>query len=227
MKLAVGAVFLGLLHVLLALESRALAWRYDYKPPVVGTVIVYDNNWVEVLLSRRGDLETWCTVLDGRRIIDEGDFEVWRSSSNSFDGKPVAFIEDLTRTEFLSTYWPLTPGKTASSTGFLLHSLYPTRYSEKMKVVAHLPAAVFGGHREDAVLVETRMQYERESINGIRSLFYDYYVPRWRVWLIHSWQFVSSTGETSTSTVKLKNIYVPSIVGKPIPLPEQCLQPVG
>ena len=90
MKLAVGAVFLGLLLVLLALESRALAWRYDYKPPIVGTVIVYDDNWVEVLLNRRGDLETWCTVLDGR-IIDEGDFEVWRSSSNSFDP---------TRTEF-------------------------------------------------------------------------------------------------------------------------------
>ena len=96
-----------------------------------------------------------------------------------------------------------------------------------MKVVTLLPATTLGGHREDAVLVETRMHFRRESIYGIRSLFYDYYVPRWRIWLVHSSQFVSSTGETSTSTVKLKNIYVPGIVGKPIPIPEQCLQPVG
>ncbi|MCY3829570.1 MAG: hypothetical protein OXF89_10575 [Rhodospirillaceae bacterium] len=227
MKSAAWAVFLGLSLVLLPFAGSALAWRYDYKPPIVGTVIVYENDWIEVLLSRRGDWETWCNVQHGERSFNEGDFEIWQLGANAFDGRPVAFVEELTKAEILRTYWPLTPGKTASSAALLLHPIYPTRYSETMKVVAHLPAARLASHRADAVLVEMRYNYERESIFGIRMLYLTYYVPRWQVWLPRSWQFVSGDGAVSRIGATLKDIYVPGIVGKPIPIPQECHDPVG
>lgn len=227
MKAAVGAAFLGLSLVLLSMDGRALAWRYDYKPPIVGTVIVYEDDWVEVLLSRRGDWKTWCSVQNGERFFNEGDFEIWQWSANAFDGRPVAFVEDLTKAEILRTYWPLTPEKTASSDGMLLHPIYTTGYSETMKVVAHLPAEALGGHREDVVLVEMQYDFQRESIFGIRMLFFAYYVPRWRMWLYRSWQYVSGDGTVSRSSATFKEIYVPGIVGKPIPIPDECRESIS
>jgi len=194
------------------------------QPPVVGTVIVYTDGHFSVLLSRKKDWELWCYVFQGKRVLARSNAKLEISDGNFIDGLPLRFEYDKSAKEIMDALWPARPGKTITLKGRLLHKTKSTRFVERLEMGKFRRSTTLGNYAVEALALRISYAYEADTIFSKRITYTGYYVPAWRISIFHKQEGLWSSGETARIDMALKRLYVPGIVGKPIPIPAQCLK---